>query len=90
MKTNYNVFNLGSRSGFSVLEVIKTFEELLGEEIKYSFAKRRSGDLERLVTASEKAESLLGWKAEKNIRDMCESCIKFTVTLKKMLRNGTL
>jgi UDP-glucose 4-epimerase len=83
MSGNYDVFNFGSGSGFSVLEVLKQFSELLGEDIRFSFGERRKGDLERLVAASQKAEQLLGWKAEKSLREMCESCIKFTVTLKQ-------
>jgi UDP-glucose 4-epimerase len=86
MKGNYDLFNFGSRNGFSVLEVLHTFSELLGEDIKHNFGKRREGDLERLVTASEKAEKVLGWKAQKSLREMCDSCIKFTVTLKKIHR----
>lgn len=84
MTTNYEIFNFGSRSGFSVLEVIQQFSELLGRDIRHSFGPRREGDLERLVTASEKAEKVLGWKTSKTLRDMCESCIKFTVTLKQI------
>jgi UDP-glucose 4-epimerase len=42
---------------------------------------RRPGDLERLVATSEKAQKVLGWKAQKNLKDMCESCVKFTVLL---------
>lgn len=47
---------------------------------------RRPGDLERLVASSEKAQKILGWKAEKNLKDMCESCVKFTVLLLEITR----
>ena len=69
--SNYEVFNFGSGNGFSVLQVIKMFEEILGQKINYSLGDRRAGDLERLVTASMKAESVLGWKTEKTLKDMC-------------------
>lgn len=78
---NYDVFNFGSGNGFSVLQVIKTFEDILHQKINYRMGDRRPGDLERLVTASIKAESVLGWRTEKTLRDMCESCVKFTVLL---------
>ena len=81
MESNYDVFNFGSGNGFSVLQVIKMFEEILHQKISYRIGERRPGDLERLVTASIKAESKLGWKPEKSLKDMCESCIKFTVLL---------
>ena len=68
---NYNVFNLGSDNGNSVLEVITTFESLLGHRINYKIGARRPGDLERLVTASKKAELLLGWKTKKSLTEMC-------------------
>ena len=47
---------------------------------------RRPGDLERLVTASEKAEKMLQWKPQKTLKDMCESCLKFTVLLMEITR----
>jgi len=55
MATNYDVFNFGSGNGFSVLQVIKMFEEILLQKINYRVGDRRPGDLERLVTASMKA-----------------------------------
>jgi len=86
VKGNYDVFNFGSGNGFSVLQVIKMFEEILQQKINYKVGDRRPGDLERLVTASVKAESILGWKPEKSLRDMCESCIKFTILLFEITR----
>ena len=47
---------------------------------------RRPGDLERLVTTSVKAEKLLGWKTQKSLKDMCESCVKFTTLLVEINR----
>lgn len=52
----------------------------------YVLGPRREGDLERLVTASMKAEQVLGWKAQKTLKEMCESCIKFTTTLRDLHR----
>ena len=85
-KGNYDVFNFGSGNGFSVIQVIKMFEEILQQKINYTVGDRRPGDLERLVTASMKAETILGWKTEKTLRDMCESCIKFTILLFEITR----
>jgi UDP-glucose 4-epimerase len=78
MEKNYEVFNFGSGNGFSVLQVIKQFEEILMRNLNYKLGNRRPGDLERLVTTSVKAEQILGWKTKKTLKDMCESCVKFT------------
>ena len=64
-----------------MLEVVKCFEKQLNQSVDYVIGKRRFGDLERLVTVTDKAEKVLGWKAEKTLEDMCVSCIKFTVSL---------
>ena len=64
-----------------MLEVLKCFEKQLGQTLNHVIGKRRPGDLERLVTVSDKAEKVLGWKANKTLDDMCKSCIKFTVSL---------
>lgn len=84
---NYEVFNFGSGNGYSVLQVIKQFQEILKQKLNYKMGDRRPGDLERLVTASEKAQKLLGWKTQKSLKDMCESCVKFTVLLFELKRH---
>jgi UDP-glucose 4-epimerase len=86
MSNNYEVFNFGSGNGFSVLQVIKQFEEILNQKINYKLGNRRPGDLERLVTTSEKAEKILGWKTENSLKQMCESCVKFTIRLVELQR----
>ena len=60
-KTGFSTFNLGNGNGFSVLEVIKCCEKILGEEIVYEIDKRRSGDPPRLVADSTNAIDKLGW-----------------------------
>jgi len=65
------VFNLGTGEGYSVLEVIVAFEKATGIEIPYQFAPRRPGDIAECYASTEKAERILGWKAEKTIEDMC-------------------
>jgi len=57
-------FNLGNGSGFSVLEVIKAAEQVVGAEIPYDIEPRRSGDPAILVADSTKATTVLGWQAE--------------------------
>jgi len=57
-----NVFNLGNGNGFSVMDVIKTAEQVTGMKINYQFAERRDGDPARLVGDASKAGKILGWK----------------------------
>lgn len=66
------VYNLGSGSGFSVLEIIKSFSEASEREIPYEFAPRRIGDVASCYSTTVKAEKELGWTAKKGLKEMCE------------------
>ena len=65
------IFNLGTGTGYSVLEVIASFEKAAGISVPYAFAPRRPGDIAECYAATDKAERVLGWKAEKTLEDMC-------------------
>ena len=65
------VFNLGTGHGYSVLDLVKTFERVNGIKIPYEIVGRRAGDIATCYADTHKAESMLGWKAEKGIEDMC-------------------
>ncbi len=65
------VFNLGTGTGYSVLDIVKAFEKVNGIEIPYVIKPRRAGDIAECFANAEKAEKVLGWKAEKNLEDMC-------------------
>ena len=65
------VFNLGTGQGYSVLDLVKTFERVNGVKIPYEIVDRRPGDIATCYADTHKAESMLGWKAEKGIEDMC-------------------
>ena len=69
-KTNCEVFNLGTGNGFSVMEVIKSFEKVSGLKLNYKFVARRPGDIEKVWANTDLANKELGWKAEKNIDEM--------------------
>ena len=69
--TGTEIFNLGTGSGSSVLEVVRAFEEASGRAVPYVFAPRRPGDLPEFYADASKAQRLLGWRAEKSLRDMC-------------------
>jgi UDP-glucose 4-epimerase len=59
-------FNLGSEEGFSVSEVIKATENILGKKIKYQVGPRREGDPDTLLASNKKARKVLGWKPQES------------------------
>lgn len=63
--------NLGTGRGYSVLEVVHAFEKANGVKIPYVIAPRRAGDLAVCCADTEKAERVLGWRAERGLTDMC-------------------
>ena len=71
-KSGLYVYNLGTGKGYSVLDLIKTFEKTTGQKVPYKIAPRRAGDLAMFYANSKKAEEELGWKAEKTLEDMCK------------------
>lgn len=65
------IYNLGTGCGYSVLDVIHAFEEANGLKIPFEFKPRRAGDVPQCYADPAKAERELGWKAERNLKDMC-------------------
>ena len=70
--TGLSLYNLGTGVGYSVLDIVKNFEEANGVKIPYEIAPRRAGDIATCYSDASKAEKELGWKAENGIREMCE------------------
>lgn len=73
MKEAYEVFNLGTGQGYSVLEVIGSFERMSGQKLPYRIVDRRSGDVEKMYASTSKANQELGWQAERSLDDMTVS-----------------
>lgn len=71
--TPYETFNLGSAKGYSVLEMIQTFEAVSKVKLNYEITERRAGDITELYASTKLAEEKLGWKAERNIDEMIRS-----------------
>ena len=65
------VFNLGTGTGYSVLDMVKAFEKANGVKAPYQIVDRRPGDLPTCYADPAKSAEVLGWKAEKNLEDMC-------------------
>jgi UDP-glucose 4-epimerase len=79
----YEVFNLGTGKGTSVMEVIKTFEEVAGVPLNYHVGPRRSGDIEQIFASVKKAEEVLNWKATKTMKQALADTWKWQKTLSR-------
>ena len=69
--TTDTVSDMLARSGYSVLDIVKNFEEANGIKIPYSIKPRRPGDIATCYCDPGKAERELGWKAQYGIKEMC-------------------
>lgn len=71
------VYNLGTGKGTTVLELIRTFEEVNGIKIPFSFVGRRSGDVGECYADVKKAANALGWRSEQDLREMVRDAWRF-------------
>lgn len=80
----YDVFNIGTGRGHSVLEIIKTFEKVTGAKVPYRVVARRPGDIARIYASTSKAKAIMGW----NSRLSLEEALRSTWEWQKSLRAG--
>jgi UDP-glucose 4-epimerase len=80
-KASFEVFNLGTGKGNSVLEVIQTFEKVSGKKVNYKFVDRREGDITSAYADTTIANKELGWTAELTLEDALLSAWKWQLTL---------
>jgi UDP-glucose 4-epimerase len=73
----WHAINLGTGKGYSVLEMVQTFEKASGREVPYKVSARRTGDTAQCYANSQKAADLLGWTAKRSLKEMCESTWRF-------------
>ena len=66
------IYNLGTGTGYSVLDMVNAFEKATGKKVNYRIADRRPGDIAVCYADPKKAKEELGWVAEKNLEDMCK------------------
>lgn len=83
MKQQMEIFNLGTGNGYSVLEVINSFEKVSGEKLNYKIVDRREGDITQVWANPDYSNDELGWKAEKGIDEMNLSAWKWEKALRE-------
>lgn len=81
--TNYETFNIGTGKGSSVLDVVKSFEKVSGQKLNYKITDRRAGDVIEAYANTEKANTILGWKAESSLDDALASAWKWEQSIRK-------
>lgn len=75
--TGADAYNLGTGTGYSVLEMVKVFEKVSGKEVPYRFADRRPGDIAECFADPAKAKAELGWEAKRGLEEMCADSWKW-------------
>ncbi len=82
-ESNYEVFNLGTGTGSSVLEVIQSFEKVSGEKLNYKIVDRRQGDIISAYADTTKANEILGWKAQSTLDEAMKSAWDWEQKIRK-------
>ena len=75
--TGVEHFNVGTGTGYSVLEIVKAYEKASGLTVNYKIVDRRPGDIATCYASTDKAKEVLGWVAEKNLEEMCRDSWNF-------------
>jgi len=84
---NFEIFNLGTGKGLTVLEVINAFEKHSGVKLDYTIGNRRAGDVEKVFADTKKANEVLGWKATHDLESMITSSWEWEKKLKSIGTN---
>ena len=79
----YDIFNVGTGTGNTVLEIIRTFEKVNNLKLNYEIGPRRTGDVEKIYGSVEKAERIMGWKVKKTLADSLEDAWRWEKKLMK-------
>lgn len=77
------VFNVGTGTGVTTKQIVDAFEKSTGVKLNWTFAPRRSGDIEKVWANPEKANNVLGWKAETSLEDTLKSAWNWQVKLRE-------
>ncbi len=78
-KSGLFIVNLGTGVGYSVLDMVKAFSKAMGKDIPYQIVDRRPGDIAECYADPSLAYELLGFKATKNLEDMCKDALRWQI-----------
>jgi len=84
----YDVFNLGTGQGSTVLEVIRTFEQVNGVKLNYVIGPRRPGDVEALYASCDKAREVLGWRTQLTLADALKDAWRWQKGIQSLEESG--
>lgn len=87
-KKAYEVFNLGTGDGVSVMEIIKTFEKATGEKVNFEIVERRKGDIEQVWADTTFANDELGWVSEKTLIETLGSAWEWEKYIRNKMKNN--
>ncbi len=82
-QSNYEIFNLGTGKGSTVLEVIDSFQKVSGKELNYKIVDRRPGDITEAYADTTKANRILGWKAQSTLDDAMRSAWDWELKIRR-------
>lgn len=85
---SFDIYNLGTGRGYSVLQIIKTFEKVNGINIPYEIVSRRAGDVPVNYADVSKAQKELGWRAKRDLEDMCKDAWRWQLKNPKGYRSS--
>lgn len=80
---SFDIVNIGTGNGVSVLEAIEAFEEVSGEKLNYSIGPKRDGDIGIIYSDCRKAKETFGWEAKRDIKEMMRSAWEWQKTMRK-------
>lgn len=85
----FSIFNLGTGSGCSVLELVKIYEEISSRNVPFEISSRRSGDIASCYANAGSAYAKLGWSSKRSLQKMCEDSWRWqSMNFKKALKSG--
>ncbi len=87
-KAAFEVFNIGTGNGFSVMEVIKSFEKMSGVKLNYRIAGRREGDIVKIWADTTLSNKELGWKAQQTLDDMTRDAWNWEIQLNRQKKES--
>lgn len=83
LQSNFNIFNLGTGNGVSVLEAIQSFEKVSGKKLNYQIGEKRPGDVGAIYSDTSLSEKALNWRTKYTLDEMMESAWKWELNLSK-------